>query len=266
MYLRGSSRALRGFGSLGVNSPLVGKVVGSTAPIAAAGAGSIAAAAGLGAAAGPIGAAVGALVGVIGSLFAASAQRAAGAKDENSGVNEFLPAFDQALQQIFQEANAGTITGAEAASLCPQILQQWWAAMAQFKGLPGVKDASDGGANCGTSINPSQPCQVTGGPGCSKSCTAGCCVGCYALAGVIAAAVQIFSSPTGGTLSVCSVSGSGYGATGRPGYSLTYTPPAPTSAAGIADSTATTLESGTIAGIPIWMLALGGIGAYLALR
>jgi hypothetical protein len=39
-------------------------------------------------------------------------------------------------------------------------------------------------------------------------------------------ALQVLNSPSGGTVQVCAVARSGYGANARAGYTLTYTPPA----------------------------------------
>jgi hypothetical protein len=219
----------------------------------------------LGSFAGPIGAGVGALVGIIAGLFEASAARAKGAKEENSAVNEYLPAWDQALQTIFQQANAGTITAAEAISACQSLMPYWWQAAAQFHGLPGVADASNGGANCGTYI-PGQTtaCSPTGGPNCDKSCTAFCCIGCRDLMPSVQYAMYVLGLPAGGSFSVCEVYGSGYGAVQRDSYSLTFTPPkAAASVAGVAGAVSSVTgisSSSTILGVPTWLLALGAAG------
>lgn len=245
---------------------------------------SVAVASSIGAWAGPVGAAAGAIVGIIAGLFEASAARAKDAKAENAAINEYLPAWDQSLQAIFQQASAGTISAAAAISALQSLMPYWWQAAAQFKGLPGVADASSGGSNCGTYISGSTtPCSPTGGPNCDKSCTAFCCVGCRDLMPAIADAVRIFGLPGGGTVNVCEVYGSSYGATQRNGYSLTYTPPAPaatatvagvavpTTAAGVASTVASSVSaltgissSSTIAGIPIWLLI--ALGAAVAVK
>jgi hypothetical protein len=191
-----------------------------------------------------VGAAAGAIVAVIAGLFEASAARAKGATEENQAVNEYLPAWDQGLQAIFAAANNGTATASECISALGTLMQSWWAAAAQFKSLPGVADASGGGANCG-SYTPgvSTPCTPTGGPGCDKSCTAMCCIGCHDLMPSAAYAAYVLGLPQGGTVNVCTVYGSGYGASQRDGYSLTYTPPPPSSAAGVATGATTAITS-----------------------
>ena len=234
---------------------------------------SLAAGTALGSFAGPIGAGVGALVGIIAGLFEASAARAKGAKEENQAINEYLPSWDSGLQQIFAAANSGQITGAEAASLVPSLMSAWWQAAAQFKGLPGVADASNGGANCGTYIpGQTQACSPTGGPGCGKSCTAFCCVGCNDLMPSAQYAIYLFGLPTGGQLNVCTVYSSKYGASQRNGYTLNYTPPAGSTASGTAAASSSVASeaasavsaltggtSGTIFGLP-WYLVLGVAG------
>jgi len=261
------SMRIRPSARLGAITPQEGSVLATGASVGT----TIATASAIGAWAGPVGAAAGAIVGVIAGLFAASAARAKGAKEENQAINEYLPAWDQALQTIFQEANAGTITAAEAISALQTLMPQWWQAAAQFKGLPGVADASDGGAKCG-SYNPqtSTPCTPSGGPGCTKSCTAFCCIGCYDLWPTVQYAQYLFSIPAaqiwaaGGVgLNVCTVYSSKYGASQRSSYTLTWNPPkTAATVAGVANAVsgaAGVSSASTVAGIPIWALVLGGV-------
>jgi hypothetical protein len=274
----GYGPALRGIirrRGLGASINTAGLVSTGAGVATSAGVSTLAAGTALGSWAGPIGAGVGALVGVIAGLFAASAARAKGAKEENAAVNAYLPAFDQGLQQIFAAANSGQITGAQGAQLVPSLLQQWWAAMAQFRGLPGVADNSGGGASCGSYVSGSTTRCSPGHP-CSKSCTAGCCVGCNDLWPSALDAIRILNSPTGGTFTTCTVYGSGYGATQRNGYSLTYTPPAApaagTAAAAVGSLTSSlvatdpTTGGTTILGFPWYLVVGGGVAAYLAFR
>ena len=259
-------RGLRGRGLGAVNTS------GLVATGAATAGSAIAAGAGAGAAAGPIGAGIGALVGLIAGLWSAHAARAKGATTENAAVSSAVTAFDSSLQAVFQAANAGSITGTQAAGVCTTILQSYWQGMAPYQTGPGRADASKGGANCGGSTLVPGGCSLVGGLPCNKSCTAGCCVGCGDLMPTILQAIAVFNSPTGGTITACQVYGAGYGYSGRASYSLTYKPPAPsvTSAAGIAaaaTSVSSSLVSGTIAGIPTWaVLAGAGLGIFALTR
>jgi len=243
---------------VGLGSVNAGQAVSMSAPVAGAATSALLAGTAIGAWAGPIGAGVGALVGIIGGLFAAHSARAAGAKNENEAVNAFLPAFDQALQTVFQQANAGLITANDAITGCQTILAQWWQNVKPYQSGPGRADKSNNGSACG-SVNISSPCNGTGLK-CDKSCTATCCVGCNDLLPTIAQAINVFQKG-GGTVTACTVYGSKYGATQRNSYTLTYTAPAAGSVAGIANA----VDSGSIAGIPVWLLGAGVI-AYLALR
>ncbi len=255
---------LNGLGA-GITAPQLVATGGAVAaPIAAS---SIVSAASLsGSWAGPIGAGIGALVGIIAGLWAAHNARAAGAKTENAALNSAVQAFDASLQALFQAANSGSVTGAQAVQVCQQILQSYWAGMAPYMSGPGRADASGGGARCATpgtlNLTTDNCARYNGSLPCNKSCTAGCCVGCNDLAPAIMAAIAVFSSPTGGSVNVCVVQGSGYGAVTRAGYMLTYTPPSPTSVAGVASS----LTSSSVGGIPVWLLLAGGLGIYAATR
>jgi hypothetical protein len=247
-------RPLSGLGGSVQATPLVatGASVGT----------SLATASAIGAWAGPVGAAAGAIVGIIGALWSAHNARAKGAKTENQFLNSAVTAFDGSLQAIFQQANAGQITPAEAISALQSILPAFWASVAQVQNLPGTADASNHGANCGSYV-PGQttPCTPTGAPACNKSCTASCCVGCHDFFPTIQYAIYIFQQPKGGSFNVCTVYGDSYGLNTRGQYSLTYTPPPAGSASAAAVSTASAL------GIPVWALALGGAAAlYFATR
>jgi hypothetical protein len=186
------------------------------------------------------------------------------------------------LTAIFQAANSGQITGAQAITALQGIMPSYWQSVAQYQTLPGTADASKHGANCGTYI-PGQTtaCSPTGGPQCDKSCTALCCVGCRDLMPTVQYAIYLFGLPSGGALNVCTVYSSKYGANQRNSYTLTYTPPvssATPTTPGIvggssgAGATAVSLANpaaiadSTVAGIPLWMLAVGLGAAWFATR
>lgn len=266
---------LRGLGRLGA-SP-TGQLISSGAGIATTIASpSIVSAAGLtagtaaaGALTAGIGAGVAIVVGLIASAWSAHKARAAGAKSENAAMNSAVQAFDTSIKAIFAAANSGQVTGAQAGQLIQQLYQSYWAGMAPYMTGAGRADASHGGMSCGT-ITPT--CNGSGIK-CDKSCTAGCCVGCSNIMPTIQQALAVFASPTGGTVNVCQVYGSKYGGTARGSYSLTYTPPAATAAAGLASSASALTASlgssalgSTVAGIPLWLILAAGVGVYVVAR
>ena len=217
---------------------------------------------------GPIGAGIGAIAGAIAGIWASHAARAKGAKTENAAVNEFLPAFDSSLKAIFAAANSGQLAASDAITACQQLLQIWWSNMAPYQTGPGRKDGSKGGAACGDgTLNPGGPCTGSPhGPKCDSSCTAGCCVGCQDLYPTILQAIQVFSNPNGGTITACNVSASGYGATARSSYTLTYTPPGAAAVGGLAADLGLG-GSGLAGSSSSWLIwALLGVGAFYVVQ
>jgi hypothetical protein len=218
---------------------------------------------------GPIGAGIGAIAGAIAGIWASHAARAKGAKTENAAVNSAVQAFDQSLQAIFAAANSSdpsvSISGAQAAQQVQQVFQNYWQGMAPFMTGPGRKDSSSFGANCGdTTLNPAGPCAGTPhGHMCDSGCTAGCCVGCQDLYPTMLQAVQVFNSPTGGTVQACAVASSKYGASARGDYSLTYTPP---TIAGGASGLLSDFTSGGSGGSSLLLPLVLVTGLYFAMR
>ncbi len=236
-------------GPWSVIGPAVVSKSGGTASSALLSAGSVAAQGfALG---GPIGAGIGALAGAIAGIWASHAARAAGAKSENAALNSAVQAFDASLKAVFAAANSGQVTGAQAAQACQTILQNYWQGMVPYMVGPGRSDCSKGGMNC--SCSPSN-CGT-------KTCTAGCCAGCFDIMPSISSAVAALSSPTGGTAQISEVYPSKYGTTMRSAYQLTYTPPSAASVAGVANSL-----SSSVAGIPLWLIAAAGLGLYVAMQ
>ena len=190
--------------------------------------------------AGPIGAGIAVLVGIIAGLWAAHDARVKGAQQENQAINSAVATWDSGMKAIFAAANSTdptqNVSGAQAAAQVQQLYSQFWARMSQYMHAPGTADTSNGGVNCGSgSLNPQGPCAGTpGGHVCDKSCTASCCVGCQDLYPSMLQAIQVLNSPTGGTVQVCAVASSKYGASSRGSYSLTYMPPTVASVAGAA--------------------------------
>lgn len=243
-----------GLSGLGVNAPGILAASGaiaakgvSTLITSAASSGAISSS--VGALAGPIGAGVGILISVIAGLWSAHNARVAGAKQENQAINSAIQTWDAGMQAIFAAANSSdptqNVSGAQAATQAQQLFSQFWAEMNQYMHAPGTADTSMGGTNCGsTTLNPAGACAGTPqGHQCDKSCTATCCVGCQDLYPSMLEAIQVLNSPTGGTVQVCAVASSSYGANARAGYTLTYSPPN-ISVAGAGASIVTDLTSG----------------------
>jgi hypothetical protein len=244
------------------------KIVGATAPILATTTSTILASTAWSAAAGPIGAAVGLLVGVIAGLWSAHEARVKGAQTENVHANSVVQTFDAALRAIFAAANSSdptqNIDPGTAASQCQQLLAQCWQQLARAQGLPGVADNSGWGASCG-SYTPGVTTPCSPGHPCDKSCTAGCCIGCNDLWPSILDAITVFQNPNGGTVNVCTVYGSKYGASQRGGYSLTYKPPTISGGSLTAGSLTAALTGGSGGSSWLPLLALG-VGAFFLLR
>ena len=283
LYLLGA-RGLQGLAAarLGASTPLplwelLGPAVvakGGGAAASALESGAAGAAQGM-AVAGPIGAAIGAVAGAIAGLWASHAARSAGAKNENVALNSAVVAFDGSLKAIFGAANStdlsSQISASEAITLCQQTLESYWQGMAQFMTGPGAADASQGGTKCGSVVVCNQ--QSAPGLSCNSKCTAGCCVGCDVFTPTINQAIAIFQAGAG-TLNVCEVYGSGYGATTRSSYALTYAPAGSAAAGGTvaiaaggtaAAPASTGILDETIFGVPVWM-AGAGVAAYLFLK
>lgn len=169
-----------------------------------------------------VGGIIAAVGAIAGSLLAASAKRAAEAKDENSAVTSAVQHVDQGLQQVFSAANAGTIDANGALQLLDQIKQQYW----QIVG-PHVQPGRNG-CQSGAAI-PSRPADNTCGSiayqGCNNSSWgAGCCVASVIYKSLDNAAFVLQQG--GGTVKVCKLFPSKYGFPGREAYTITYTPSA----------------------------------------
>lgn len=237
-------------GILAAGGAIAGKVV-ATAISSSAAAGTAFASL-----AGPIGAGVAVLVSVLAGLWSAHNARVAGATHENQAINSAVATWDAGMRAIFAAANSSdpavNVTGAQAAAQVQQLWAQFWATMAPYMHAAGTADSSMGGVNCGsTTLNPAGACAGTpGGHKCDNSCTATCCVGCQDLFPSMLQALAVLNSPTGGTVQVCQVSSSSYGANARSGYTLTYSPPAIAAGA-----------SGVTSGIASLFAAPGGASA-----
>ena len=193
---------------------------------------------------------IGAGVGIILSLISAHNARVKGAKNENAAVGILVPNAAQQLQAIAQQFSAGSLTTAQAIQLCQQVGQNFQQQIQQFSGTPGVAwTACSGSSSC--------PC--------NKSCTAGCCVYYNNIVPWVNAVSSAISAG-GGTAQLNQVYGSPqYGFSGYAASTIKVTAPPAVSVAGATNeinTVATDITSGaTVAGIPVWALALLGAGA-----
>jgi len=112
---------------------------------------------------------IGSLVAPIFSLLAAHSARVKGATNENTALNEIIPAVTADVKGINQAYNAGQISASQAIAALQQVYGNYWSYMSQYSGKPGV---AGGASNCA-------PCNSSNsGTACNKACTAGCCHGC----------------------------------------------------------------------------------------
>jgi hypothetical protein len=237
---------------------LVPKIPGVAASVGtslAISAGTIAAGSALAIALPIIGVALGA---VLGSLFAAHEARVKGATTENAVLNSLIPTMRTAIENIFQAANSGQITAQQAVAAVQAVQQQYWQEVAQVETGPGQ---AGGPSKC-----VAQTPTPNAGTTCDKSCTASCCVGCNVINEWCYNAIQAFQAGSGsGPLPWQPVVGNKYGLTNfSPPSGTTYTPPAAgagsATAAGVV-SDASNLLSGSVMGIPVWMLLAGAFVA-----
>jgi hypothetical protein len=237
---------------------LIPKVPGiATSTVASVGAttGAIAAGSALSIALPVIGIALGA---VLGALFAAHEARVKGATTENEVLNSLIPTMQTAIENIFQAANSGQVTAAQAVAAVQAVQQQYWEEVAQVETGPGQA----GGPNKCVAQTPTPNAGTT----CDSSCTASCCVGCNEINEWCYNAIQAFQSGGGsGPLPWQSISGNKYGLSNfSPPSGTTYTPSAAGSSTGSAAgvvSDVSSLASASVMGIPIWMLLVGGFVA-----
>lgn len=170
---------------------------------------------------------------IFGSLMAASAKRAAQARNENSAVANEIPQWDAAVDQIATAYNNGSISADEAYQLlaCPQTRQQGvnnypngavWLSYWRVVG-PQVQPGRNA---CQSGNAPHQPPLTH----CSGGYGAGCCVayddldnGQLYVVWAIQQAEQTGQAVT--SKMIPTVYGSKYGGINRPGYSITVRKP-----------------------------------------
>jgi hypothetical protein len=200
---------------------------------------------------------------IIGSLFASHAARVAGAKQENQVLNSLIPTVQQAVTTVFDHLNNGSANPQDGASALDQIEQQYWQAASQVEHSAGQ---AGGPAQCVS--NPRGGLHITGTPAVQdppgsdfsgydwkkgKSCTASCGIGCMWVRSWVEVGKKLIQAG-GGQVTFDAVVGNKYGLQNFPGLSISYTPPPPGSVAAL---TGSGLLSGSVMGIPIWMLLAG---------
>ena len=181
---------------------------------------------------------VGAAFSIIAStLLAASAARAKAATNENAAVAAAIPGWDNAIAQIANAYNAGSLTVTQAQALFAQTLINYWNEM-QGK-IQSGRNGCNYGANCPPSVNPSsdQATAIVGASNyCSGSIGAACCIGCADLALSVAnlqwAVAQADKSGSPAIAFIQVVYASKYGGANRAAYYVTLTPPNPANAVG----------------------------------
>jgi len=199
---------------------------------------------------------IGAGIGIILALFAAHQARVAGAKSENAAVGIAVPNAQSELQQIASLYNSGQLTQQQALTYVAQVAQNFQAAVAPYQTGAGQHAIA---------------CSASGSTPCNKSCTASCCVYCNNILQWVQALSAALTAGSG-TAQMSQVYGSPqYGYSGQSAWSVTITPPAPASVAGVTSSLSTLASditggsaSSSVAGIPVWMLALAGAGLLWA--
>jgi len=260
-----------------VKAPSIAASAGTTAAVSA---GAIAAGGALSIALPIVGVALSA---IIGSLFAAHAARVAGAKQENTVLNSLIPTVQQAVAAVFDNLNSGNATPQQGIDALNQIEQQYWSAVSQVEHGPGqagspsqcVSVPKAGLHITGTASvqNPPGSNFSSYGPAhFDKACTASCGVGCMWVASWVNVGIKLIQAG-GGQVTFDGVVGNKYGLQDYPSLSISYTPPKPSpvasaaAAAGLPSSVVsavTDVTSGSVAGIPIWMI-LAGVLAWKVL-
>jgi len=173
---------------------------------------------------------------IFGALMAASAKRAAQARNENSAVVQGVLGWDKGVAQVVAAYNAGQLTLAEVQQflMAPQVTDNvpsgqgaLWTMFWQEVG-PQVQPGRNG-CHSGADTQPPAVSFCTG----NKAYGAGCCVAYDDLKNssiaLLKAAAQADANPgTAVSAQTFSVYASKYGGVNRPGYTVTFKKPAAT--------------------------------------
>lgn len=154
-------------------------------------------------------------------LLGQHAARLKGAQTENAAIPPAVQAFDQDLAEILQAVNSGAATPSQAIAALQKVDQDIYNNLKALVGKPGTA-WSDSAGMAGK---------------CDKTCTAACCVYHGDLGPVLSVSQIALGGPggkwgasdprlSGRTVHVPTVYGSKYGGVNRPGYDITWNPPA----------------------------------------
>lgn len=154
------------------------------------------------------------------SVFAAaSAQRAAAARDENSAVAQAVPGWDQAIAQIANAYNQGVISAAQASAALDAVWRNFWAEVGPH--IQSGRNACRSGTVVQDKSGPSY-CGTAG-------YGAACCVGYDDLdnsnVNMKNAIARTENTGKPAPALVLPVFASKYGGINRPGYTVTFARP-----------------------------------------
>lgn len=162
---------------------------------------------------------------IIGSFTAASQQRAAQARDENSAIAVAVPQWDQMVSQIVAAYNRGQVTNADVQKGLYASMDLYWSIV-----QPHVQPGRDGCLPGGVPVTQAQ--QLKSNPGmkaCGGSWGGGCCVA-YAdlwasIANMLTAVNQNWNTGKPAPAVVVATYASKYGGIARPQYTVTFAKP-----------------------------------------
>ncbi len=206
---------------------------------------------------------------LIGGLLSAHFAREKGAQNENAALNQIVPAVQADIQSIVSAYNSGQVTASEAITALQQVQANYWQAVAPYEGGPGQAGNQSLCTSSPATGNPPAGPYIYGAP-CNKSCTASCCVGCDWVNNYIDQLSKLLTAGKTGTFQLQgAIPGNKYGMQTFPALSVSLSTPAAGGSAGAAgglSSVISSVTSGTVAGFPVWLLIVGGLGLWWATR
>lgn len=163
-----------------------------------------------------------AVTGIVQKIFGGMALRAKQAANENSGLQQVVQGFDQAIQQVSQQLNQGAISLSDAQAEIASIWSWYWSSLTPII-QPNRNGCSSGGACPG---NARDYASSNGAPPgyCKGNIGASCCVGCGPIRLSLDSISDVLSAG-GGTAQIAGIVGDHYGLQTRPAYTLDFRPP-----------------------------------------